>query len=102
MNIKDTALNEPTSGEDAVETLHRRLGQLDPRQVAIWRAMSPACRLEIAFQAYQFALEAVRLTEQRSHPDLSPDELAWRVIRRMQGNLKLGKGSTWNRSETTS
>lgn len=101
MNLKEAALDEPTSGEAAVKALHRRLGQLDPRQVAIWRAMSPARRLEIVFQAYQFALEAVRLTEQRSHPDLSPDELAWRVIRRMQGNPKLGKGSTWNRSKTT-
>ena len=34
---------------------------------------------------------AVRLTEQRNHPDLSPDELAWRVTRRMQGNPRLGR-----------
>jgi hypothetical protein len=75
------------------ETLdwQKRLGELDPRQVAAWRAMSPAQRLEVAFQAYQFALEAVRLTERRAHPDLPPDELAWRVTRRMQGNYKLGR-----------
>jgi hypothetical protein len=63
----------------------------DPRQVAAWRAMSPARRLELAFQAYQFALDAVRLTERQRHPDLTPSELAWRVTRRMQGNPKLGK-----------
>jgi hypothetical protein len=47
--------------------------------------------LEIAFQAYQFALDTVRLTERQRYPDLSPDELAWRVTRRMQGNPKLGE-----------
>ena len=67
------------------------LEPLDPRQVAAWRAMSPARRLELAFQAYQFALDIVRLTEKKAHPDLSPEELAWRVTRRMQGNLRLGR-----------
>ena len=56
-----------------VESLRRRLGRPDPRQIAVWRAMSPARRLEIAFQAYQFALDTVRLTERQRHPDLSPD-----------------------------
>jgi hypothetical protein len=64
---------------------------LDPRQVAAWRAMSPARRLELAFQAYQFALDIVRLTEKKKHPNLSPEELAWRVTRRMQGNPQLGR-----------
>jgi hypothetical protein len=44
--------------EDAIEALSRRLGRLDPRQVAIWRAMGPVGRLELAFQAYQAALDA--------------------------------------------
>jgi len=70
---------------------HQRLEPLDPRQVAAWRAMSPARRLELAFQAYQFALDIVRLTEKKAHPDLSPEELAWRVTRRMQGNPQLGR-----------
>ena len=64
---------------------------LDPRQVVAWRAMSPARRLELAFQAYQFALDIVRLTEKKKHPNLSPEELAWRVTRRMQGNPQLGR-----------
>ena len=76
---------------DAVDSMRRRLGWLDPRQVAAWRAMSPAQRLELAFQAYQFALDAVRTTEKQRHPDLSPEELAWRVTRRMQGDQKLGR-----------
>jgi hypothetical protein len=81
-----------TSHHDATpKALRQRLGTLDPRQIAAWRAMSPARRLEMAFQAYQFALDTVRLTERQRHPDLPPDEMAWRVTRRMQGNPKLGK-----------
>jgi hypothetical protein len=53
--------------------------------------MTPARRLELAFQAYQFALDAVRLTERQRHPDLSTEEMAWRVTRRMQGDPKLGR-----------
>jgi len=70
---------------------HQWLEPLEPRQVAAWRAMTPARRLELAFQAYQFALDIVRLTEKKQHPDLSPEELAWRVTRRMQGNPRLGR-----------
>ena len=76
---------------DAVEQLRQRLTPLDPRQVAAWRQMTPAKRLDVAFQAYQFALDIVRLTERRRHPHLSPDELDWRITRRMQGNPHLGK-----------
>jgi hypothetical protein len=93
MDEEGHILDAPTRlpGDDAIEALRRRLGRLDPRQVAAWRAMSPVRRLELAFQAYQFALDAVRLTERRSHPDLSPDELAWRITRRMQGDPRLGR-----------
>ena len=77
--------------EDVVDSLRRRMGRLDPRQITAWRAMSPARRLELAFQAYQFALDAVRTNERQRHPELSPEELAWRVTRRMQGDPGLGK-----------
>jgi hypothetical protein len=85
-----TTLNGPT-GEDRIEALRRRLGPVDQNQIEVWRSMTPARRLELAFQAYQFALDVVCLTEQQRHPDLSPEELAWRVTRRMQGNHRLGK-----------
>lgn len=82
----------PTSAADSTtESLNKRLGKLDARQAAAWRQMSPARRLEIAFQAYQFALDTVRLTERRRHPELPADELAWRVTRRMQGDRNLGR-----------
>ena len=80
----------PLSSNSA-HSLDERLGTLDKRQIMIWRAMIPARRLEIAFQAYQFAIEIVRLTERRRHPELSPEELAWRVTRRMQGDPRLGR-----------
>ena len=82
--------------EDAVVPMRHRLGKLDARQVAIWRAMTPAqawtpTGLELALRPYQFALDVVRTTEKQRHPDLSPEELAWRVTRRMQGDQKLGR-----------
>jgi len=80
-----------TSPDDAVKQICRRLGSLDRRQIAAWRKMSPARRLELAFQAYQFALEVVRLTERRAHPGLPPEALNWRVTRRMQGDPRLGR-----------
>jgi len=77
--------------DSRTKSLVEQLGCLDPRQVAAWRQMSPGERLDIAFQAYQFALDTVRLTERQRHPDMPPDELAWRVTRRMQGDPKLGR-----------
>lgn len=84
-------MTAPATRDDGSASLEQRLGKIDWRQVAIWRAMTPARRLEIAFQAYQFVLDAVRVTERRQHPDLSPQELAWRVTRRMQGDPTLGR-----------
>ena len=80
------------SDPDDIERLRQRLGSLHPRQVAIWRQMSGARRLELAFQAYRFALDAVRVTERQRHPDVPHDELAWRVILRMHGDQSLGRG----------
>lgn len=77
--------------KDKVERLRERLGPFDARQVAIWREMSPARRLDLVGQMYRLALETVRLSERRRHPDLSPEELNWRVIRRMHGDLSLGR-----------
>jgi len=90
-DVESTCEDVDTAADDAIESLRQRLGRLDPRQVAAWRAMSPARRLELAFQAYQFAIDIVRLTERQRHPDLPPDELAWRITRRMQGNPRLGR-----------
>lgn len=85
----DDALHQ--SAENSFEVALKRLDKLDLIQVKIWRQMTPAQRLDIAFQAYQFALDVVRLTERKKRPHLSSDELAWRVTRRLQGNPRLGK-----------
>jgi hypothetical protein len=90
-NLTETSPPDVTISEEAIRVLRQRLDRLDRRQIAAWRAMGPARRLEMAFQAYQFALDAVRLTERQRHADLPPDELAWRVARRMQDNPKLGR-----------
>lgn len=74
-----------------IDRLHDRIGRLERQQIIAWQKMSPAERLDIAFQAYQFALEAVRLTERQRYPDLAEEEFNWRVTRRMQGNQKLGR-----------
>ena len=81
-------IDEHSPSEAEIE---RRLGPMDRHQVAIWREMSPARRLDIAFQAYQFALDAIRAAERQLHPDLGLDDLARRVARRMQGNPNLGR-----------
>ena len=77
--------------EEAIKQLNKRIGVYDRQQILIWQRMSPIERLAIADQAYHFALEAVRLTEARNHPDLTEEELKWRVIRRMQGDQTLGR-----------
>ena len=91
--VMDECVSCESNRDDSVERLRRRLGSLDPQQVAIWRQMSPARKLQLVFQAHQFALEIVRTTERRNHPHLPPDELNWRVVRRMHGDLRLGRGS---------
>ena len=76
---------------EAADRVLRELEPLNPQQVAIWRSMSPAQRLDVLFQAYQFALDVVRVTEGRAHPNLSAEELKWRITRRMQGDPRLGR-----------
>ena len=84
--------------DDTLQAWWQRIGRLDPRQITAWRAMTPAQRLDLACQAYQFALDAVRLTERRNHPDLSPEALGWRVTRWMQGDHSLGREYDGTRS----
>jgi len=77
--------------DDSIEQLRQRLGVYDRQQILIWQQMSPVQRLELAYQAYHLALEAVRLTEYQRHPDLPEEELKWRIIRRMHGDQRLGR-----------
>ena len=72
---------------EEIERLRRRLGEPDPRQVEIWRAMSGARRLELVGQAYHLALETIRASERSLDPGVSPEEFDRRVIRRMHGDV---------------
>ena len=80
-----------TEAISELEALTKRIGTVDMRQVAAWRRMTPVQRLDLAFQAYQFALDTVRLTEKARTTDLTDEEFAWRVTRRMQGDQQLGR-----------
>jgi len=81
-----TGSSEPTPAILALaEDFRRRLGTLDSQQVAIWRQMTPARKLNLAFQMYDFARRVVWTTERQAAPDASPEELTWRVLRRMHG-----------------
>lgn len=79
--------SEPTPATLALaKDFRRRLGTLDPRQVAIWREMMPAQKIKLAFQMYDFARRIVWTTERQWYPDLSPEELSRRVWRRIHGS----------------
>lgn len=73
-----------------IQNLQTRIGTIHPQQLRAWRQMKPYERLNIAFQAYQFALDTIRVREAKRADGLSKEELNWRVTRRMQGNPKLG------------
>jgi hypothetical protein len=74
----------PTARELA-EDFRRRLGTLDPQQVAIWREMTPENKIHLAFQMYDMARRIIWTTEQQNHPGASAEELRWRILRRMHG-----------------
>ena len=89
MDCERTLMSIPSKAQDFTSTdlaaLRQRLGTLDPKQITAWQNMSPDQRLGLAFQAFQFALDAVRLTERQNHPELTEDDLNWRIVSRMQG-----------------
>jgi hypothetical protein len=91
MAPQDDPLPIETGELGDAESLSERLGPIDMRQVAIWRAMTPARRAEIACQLYHEYLVAVRVEERQKHPEFSEQELNWCVTRRIQGDPNLGR-----------
>ena len=83
--ISKSAIGNRKSAIGNAEELRRRLGTLDPQQVAIWRQMTPARKATLAFQMYYFARLVIWTTERQTNPDASPEELAWRMLRRLHG-----------------
>jgi len=70
---------------ELAENFRRRLGTLDPRQVAIWRQMTPAQKIRLASHLHDLARRIIWTTERQAHPDASPEELSWRILQRMHG-----------------
>jgi len=70
---------------ELAESFRRRLGTLDPQQTAIWRQMTPAQKIRLASHLYDLARRIIWTTERQAHPDSSPEELYWRMLRRMHG-----------------
>jgi hypothetical protein len=85
MNMSDSSELTPAILHLA-EDFRRRLGKLDPQQVAIWREMTPARKLQLLFQLWSFALKVAWTTERQWHPDLSQEDLSRRVWRRIHGS----------------
>lgn len=67
-----------------VDDLRRRLGTLDPQQVAIWRQMTPAQKVQLAFQAWADGLNEIWTIERQRHPDATKEELAQHVINNLR------------------
>ncbi len=70
---------------ELAEDFRRRLGTLDPQQVAIWREMTPDRKIRLAFQMYDLARRVIWTTEWQACPDASEEEMRWRILRRMHG-----------------
>jgi hypothetical protein len=68
------------------EEMRRRLGTLDPQQVAVWRDMTPARKLQLVFQMWHLARKIAWSTERQWHPELTEAELAPRVWKRFHGS----------------
>lgn len=53
------------------------LGQesLDPRQIAIWRAMTSDQKLRLAFELYDLAKNSLWQHLRAAHPELSDEEV---------------------------
>jgi len=81
--MSESANRQSTIGD--AEEWRRRLGKLDPQQVAIWRQMTPARKLQLLFQMWHFARKIAWTTERQWHPDLTEEELSRRVWRRFHG-----------------
>ena len=57
-----------------------------PSQADIFRSMTPAQRLEAAFDLHDFAVERLRISLRREHPDHSEREIDLAVARRFLGD----------------
>ncbi len=78
-------ITEPTPAiSKQAEEMRRRLGTLDPQQVAIWREMTPARKVRLAFEGWAAGLNEIWTIEQQRHPGAPKQELAQYVIQHLR------------------
>lgn len=76
----------PPAVHELAASFRRRLGRLDPHQVAIWRQMTPEQKIALIFQMWHLARTVVWSTERQWHPELTDAELSRRMWRRFHGS----------------
>lgn len=59
--------------------------ELHPQQMAIFRRLSPARRIEISFEMHRMARNMVTASVISHYPDIDEDEIHRRVRERMTG-----------------
>jgi hypothetical protein len=90
--VKETPISAAKTGSPVID--QEKVVTLSRRTPATAARLTPGRRWgwwELAFQAYQFVLDAVRLTECRRQPASPADGPGWRVTRLMQGEPGLGR-----------
>ena len=64
--------------------------------------MTPAKKIRLAFQMYDLARRIIWTTERQAVPDASPEELGWRMLRRMHGTAFCSSLQAQMRQDRTS
>jgi hypothetical protein len=70
------------TGRDVEAWLHSTHEEPDERQFAIWRRMTSAQKLHLAFSLYDFAKDLVRLHLRNENPTLTEAQIAELVRQR--------------------
>lgn len=73
----------PTEAEDIAQVVRAVFDDLDMRQLAIFRQLSGARRLAIAFELCEFARSLIVASVRSRYPDISEAELNERVRARI-------------------
>jgi hypothetical protein len=74
------------AARELAQSFRRRLGRLDPQQVAIWRQMTSGRKGALIFQMWHLARTVVWNTEHQWNPNLTDEELSWRMWKRLHGS----------------
>lgn len=85
----------PPSPEEMQRAIRQAFAEIDPRQIAIWREMSPERRNQIINNVISSARQVAIESEQQRHPDLPPKKSTtgrWPALcEDMNGNPDYGR-----------